>query len=85
MNKTVMTMAITRFIFGIANLTAAFLMLKFGKVEKALAINGVLGSIGPFIFLSVSAIGISSIAGKIPVVKLVMIIVAIILIFFSTR
>jgi hypothetical protein len=85
MNRTVLTMATVRIIFGLMSLSGAFLMLKFNQVEKALRINGILGSIGPFVFIFVSGLGIASLAGKLPLEKLVMITIGMVLILFGTR
>lgn len=84
LDKALVAMATIRFLFGVANLTAVFLMLKSKSVATALKLNGILGSIGPFILLGVSAIGLIALAGKISPVKIAMIVAGVGLILYGT-
>ncbi|MDK2835385.1 MAG: hypothetical protein PWP21_162 [Thermosediminibacterales bacterium] len=83
--KAVSQMALLRLIFGLMSLTAAFLMIKFNDVKIALKINGILGSIGPFVFLTVSGIGILNLKDEIPFIKITIIVIGIGLIMIGTK
>ncbi|MEW6522865.1 MAG: DUF2619 domain-containing protein [Bacillota bacterium] len=60
MNRTVLIMFMIRFAFGLFNLAAAAFMLRLGRVDPAVRINALIGSIGPLVFLLVSAVGAGS-------------------------
>jgi hypothetical protein len=85
LNKTVLQMAILRILFGSLGILFALLMLKFNNLKMALKLNGILGSIGPFIFIGVTALGLFEAANKIPPAKLIMIIIGTIFILIGTR
>ena len=78
-------MALTRFLFGLINFTGVFFMLRYNSAEQALRVNGIIGSIGPFVFLFVSMVGLAGMAGKISTQKMVFLIAGIILIWLGTR
>ncbi|NLM38674.1 MAG: YqhV family protein [Firmicutes bacterium] len=78
-------MALLRLLAGSIEITAALLMLKFGRVQTAIKINGVLGLIGPVILTLVSSLGIIGLAQQIPLSKLVTVALGVILIFVGTR
>ena len=84
-NKIVLGMATLRIIFGLMGLVGAGIMLKGNDTALALQVNGVLGAIGPFILLSVAALGVIDLAGGIPYSKIAMIIVGVVLILMGTR
>ncbi len=73
----VLGMATLRFISGLCEITAAFLMVKFNTVEKAILINSGLALIGPIILITTTSIGLLGIAQKVPFGKLVWILVGI--------
>lgn len=77
----VLGMALLRIISGLIELSAAGLMLYFNKVETAFKINASLAVIGPIIMLSVTFLGLTGLAGKIPLSKLVIILSGVALIF----
>jgi len=79
------SMALLRLLAGSIEITAALLMLKFGRVQTAIKINGVLGLIGPVILTVVSSLGIIGLAQQIPLSKLVTVALGVILIFVGTR
>lgn len=83
--RVVTQMAMLRIIAGSIEVTAALLMLKFGRVTTALQINGVLGLIGPIILFSVSALGILSLAHEVHLTKLIVIALGVLMIFWGTR
>ncbi len=85
MDPTVLRMAILRILFGSVSIIGALFMFYFNRVEHALKVNAVIGSIGPFVFLTISGIGLVGISGQVEVYKIIMIISGIGLILFGTR
>lgn len=83
--RLVAVMSALRFAFGLANLTGAFFMLRAGRVEAAVRVNGVLGSVGPFVFLLVSALGLWGLAGRISPLRLALVVSGVTLMFVGTR
>lgn len=69
-NKIVFAMAMLRCLSASIELTAALLMLKFGRVETALKINAVLAMVGPSIMVLVTILGLVGLAGKVSLSKL---------------
>lgn len=61
-DSTVRHMAMVRMLSASIELTAAFLMLRYGRIETAIAINSALGTVGPVLFAIVSALGIAGLA-----------------------
>lgn len=82
-DKIVVGMALIRVLSCLIELTAAILMLKFNKIESALKINAVLAFVGPIILMSVMALGLFGMAGKVPSSKMVIIAIGVILIFYG--
>ncbi|MEW6661796.1 MAG: DUF2619 domain-containing protein [Bacillota bacterium] len=83
MDKFVLTMGTTRLIFGLMNLVAAIVMFRLNSVEQGLRINGILGAIGPFVF--VSAVGLAGVAAKLPPQKALMLLAGVTLTILGTR
>jgi len=84
-DRTVAGMAFLRLASSIIELSAALFILRLNRVEAGLRINAVLGLVGPLIFLSVSALGIFALAGKVPSHRLAFIAVGVLLILLGTR
>lgn len=78
-------MAGIRVVVGLANLLAAYLMYRSASARVSTAINGVLGSTLPIVFMVVMAIGISGFASKIPYYKVVLLISGTAMIMIGTR
>jgi hypothetical protein len=78
-------MAGLRVLFGMMGLGGAALMLWYNDVSVAVRINAVLGSVGPFVFLGVSLLGIAGMAGEIPVQRLVLVAAGVTLVLLGTR
>ena len=78
-------MALIRFLSAAIELSAAMLMLKLNRVDRALQVNAVLALVGPTIFLSVTAVGLFGLAGKVPLSKMLIIILGVGLIFYGIR
>ena len=83
--QVVRSMAILRFIAGSLEITAALLMIRYGKVGIALRINAGLGLFGPIILTSVSLLGLAGLAGRISLSKLGIVAAGVFLILLGTR
>jgi Protein of unknown function (DUF2619) len=81
--KTIVGMALLRFLSGTMEIVVAFLILKINQVDKALVLNSSLSIIGPIIFLSTTAIGLYSIANEVSFTKLIWILLGIIFIIYG--
>lgn len=64
LDKFVTSMAALRIFSGTVEILAALLMLKLGRVDKALAVNSALAFVGPTILLITTSIGLAGIADK---------------------
>ena len=83
--RTVGGMAALRVLAGTIEISAAILMLRYGRVSTALRINAVLGLIGPTILLVVSTLGLMGLVGRVSLERLAAVAVAVALIFTATR
>lgn len=83
--KALAGMATARMIAGCIEMAAAILMLRFGSVRTALKINATLGLIGPAILLTVSTLGLVSIAVKLHPLKVAIVTLGVLMIFLGTR
>jgi hypothetical protein len=83
--QRVALMAGIRVFVGLANVLAAYLMYRSASPRVSTAINGVLGSVLPIVFMIVMAIGISGFAAKIPVYKVALLIAGTGMIIVGTR
>lgn len=83
-NRTVLTMAAVRMLSACLEFGAALLFLKYNRVDTALRINSLLGLVGPTIFLLVSLLGVTALAGKIAPAKMLFIITGITLVLYGT-
>jgi len=84
-DKHVLAMAAVRVLSSMIELSAAVLMLKLNRVDSALKINAVLALVGPTVMLTVTALGLWGLAGKIPPVKMLAIILGVGCIFYGVR
>ncbi|GIP48470.1 hypothetical protein D3C76_185560 [compost metagenome] len=71
LDKFVTSMAALRIFSGTVEILAALLMLKLGRVDKALAVNSALAFVGPTILLITTSIGLAGIADKLSWGKMV--------------
>lgn len=78
-------MATVRFVSATIEATAAFLMLRMGRVETALRINGILGLVGPAILVTTTALGVAGMAGRVPAAKIAVIACGVYLILYGSR
>lgn len=81
----VLGMALLRYLSAAVELTAATLMLRYGKVSTAVSINAALGLFGPTFFVLVSAVGIWGLAqsGAVSWAKLALIFSGVVLIVYG--
>lgn len=84
-SRLVTSMALFRMFSGAVELAAAFLMLRFGRVETAFQINAALGLFGPTIMVIVSMLGLIGLAGKISYSKLGLVAAGVLLILYAAR
>ncbi|WP_055107677.1 YqhV family protein [Paenibacillus ihumii] len=71
LDKFVASMATIRIISGSIEIIAALIMLKLGRVDKALAVNSMLAFVGPAVLLTTTAIGLAGMADKLSMSKLI--------------
>jgi len=71
LEKAVIGMALLRILSGSIEIFAAFLMIKFNDIEKALIVNSSLALIGPTILIITTMIGLVGLADKIAFGKFV--------------
>ncbi len=64
LDKFVTSMASLRVMSGTIEILAAVLILKLGRVDKALAVNSALAFVGPSILIITTAIGLSGMADR---------------------
>jgi len=65
--------------------TALLLFLRMDNVASMVRLNGMLGMVGPVIFITVSALGLAGSIGAIQPAKLVLIAAGVLLIVLGTR
>jgi len=78
-------MALLRVLSGTLELTAAYLMLRWGRVEAAMRINGLLGMVGPAVLVLVSLLGLAGLSAHLPWPRLGLIACGVLLILLGTR
>lgn len=64
LDKFVVSMASLRMFSGTLEIVAALIMLKLGRVDKALAVNSALAFVGPSVLIVTTTIGLSGMADK---------------------
>ncbi|RST74086.1 DUF2619 domain-containing protein [Siminovitchia acidinfaciens] len=85
LEKAVVGMALLRLLSGGIEMIAAFLMLRFNTVEKAIVINSSLALIGPLILILTTAIGVYGIADRVSFVKFIWIFVGVGCILYGVK
>lgn len=71
LDKFVAGMAGLRIMSGTIEILAALLMLKLGRVDKALAVNSALAFVGPSILIITTSIGLAGMADKLSWSKMI--------------
>ncbi len=84
-DQVIRSMALVRLISASIELTAAFLIYRSLQVEQAFRINAFLGLVGPVIFLTVTALGLVGLAGKLSLTKAITVLLGVGLILAGTR
>lgn len=64
LDKFVTGMASLRIFSGTVEILAALLMLKLGRIDKALAVNSALAFVGPSVLIITTSIGLAGMADK---------------------
>jgi hypothetical protein len=77
-------MVATRLLSGSIEITAALLMWRFGRLDTAVRINGLLGLVGPLVLTLTMLMGVAGLAGRLPLSKLLWIGLGVVLILFGT-
>lgn len=85
MNTNVIAMAVIRACFGLLSLAGGYMMFRLNDLQSAVRINGILGSIGPFVLLLVSAIGVAGLATQLDFKKIALVLIGVTLILLGTR
>ncbi|MFD1707003.1 YqhV family protein [Siminovitchia sediminis] len=85
LEKAVVAMALLRLLSGGIEMLAAFLMIRFNTVEKALVINSSLALIGPLILIITTAIGVYGLADRVSFGKFMWIIVGVGCILYGVK
>lgn len=80
----VTAMAALRALSVLAELTGLYLMLTSARIERALRVNSALGLVGPLVFITVSAVGLAGLSGRVGVWRLAVIAVGVLLVFAGT-
>ncbi|MDG5789340.1 YqhV family protein [Evansella sp. AB-P1] len=78
-------MVVLRLLSGLFEMTAAFIMLKFNNVEKALQVNALLALVGPIILIVTMTIGLVGVSDKLPFSKLIIVGLGVFLIIFGLK
>ncbi|GMA55865.1 hypothetical protein GCM10025858_03680 [Alicyclobacillus sacchari] len=62
-----------------------FVMLWYGTVGRALQVNGLLALVGPFILVSVTALGLTGLAGEVRLWRVALVVVGVGLVLYGSR
>lgn len=74
-----------RLLSASAEVTVALLLLNMTDVRSMIRLNGMLGLMGPFIFITVSALGLAAGLGKIQPARLGFILLGVVLVLWGAR
>ncbi|HWI66245.1 MAG TPA: DUF2619 domain-containing protein [Symbiobacteriaceae bacterium] len=83
--KMMLGIRLARGLSATIEVTALLLLLRMDNVPAMLRLNGMLGMVGPVIFITVSALGLAGSIGALQPQKLAMIAGGVILIILGTR
>ncbi|HBT19839.1 MAG TPA: DUF2619 domain-containing protein [Peptococcaceae bacterium] len=84
-DKYVFGMALVRFFSAFMEFSAAVLMLKLNRVDKAMQVNAFLALVGPIVLITATGIGLAGLAGKTSPYKLILIALGVFLIVVGAR
>ncbi len=85
MDPKIIMMSLARVIFGLLSLTGGILMFYLNDVAQSVRINAILGSIGPFVFLGVSTIGLVGLSSQLDPRKMTMLVAGVTLVLIGSR
>ncbi|MBY7143170.1 YqhV family protein [Virgibacillus sp. NKC19-3] len=85
LEKTVIGMALLRVLSGFIEIFAAYLMIRFNEIDKALIINSSLAIIGPLVLLITTTIGLFGMADKLSFEKFIWIILGVLFILYGVK
>ncbi|WP_407268587.1 YqhV family protein [Radiobacillus sp. PE A8.2] len=83
--KAVLAIALIRLLSGSIEIAAAYLILRFNDVGKALIINSSLAFIGPLILIITTTIGMIGLAEKMSFGKFIWIFLGVALIIYGVK
>lgn len=76
---------IVRVLSACVELLGVWLLLRTADIRSMVRINSLLGLVGPFIFITVSALGLAGSLGKVQPQKFLLILVGVVLVLWGTR
>lgn len=82
-SKIVLSMVILRLMSGSIEIIAAYFMLRYNQIEKALLINSGLALVGPLILISTTTVGLVGMADKLSASKLIWIVMGVACLFIG--
>ncbi|RLL43735.1 DUF2619 domain-containing protein [Oceanobacillus piezotolerans] len=85
LEKAVIGMALLRLLSGTVEIFAAYLMIKFNEVDKALIINSSLAFFGPLILILTTTIGLVGLSDKLSFGKFFWIFLGVALIIYGIK
>ncbi|MDQ0352489.1 chromate transport protein ChrA [Alkalibacillus filiformis] len=85
LDKLLLAIIMIRVFSGTLEITAAYLMYRFNDLYKAFVINSLLAFVGPGVLLLTTFIGLYGLAGKISLLKAILLVAGILLIIISLR
>lgn len=80
----VLAMAAIRALSVLAEVAGLVLILTSGRIERALRVNSALGLVGPLVFITVSVVGLTGLAGRVGHWRLAVIALGVLLVFLGT-
>lgn len=84
-DRHVLGMALLRMLSASIEFSAALIMLKLNRVDRALEVNAILAGVGPTVLIIVTAIGLAGLAGRVSLDKMLFIIIGIGLVLYGVR
>ncbi|MCL5677187.1 MAG: YqhV family protein [Firmicutes bacterium] len=84
-NRLISGMGLVRVLSAGIELLGAYFIFRSIRVEEAFRVNALLGLAGPLIFLTVTALGLAGMAGRLDLGKTLMILGGVALILSATR
>ncbi|WP_026583719.1 YqhV family protein [Bacillus sp. J33] len=85
LDKAILGMALLRILSGSLEIFAAVLIIKLNDVEKALIVNSSLALVGPPILLITTVIGLTGMADKISLSKILWVLIGVGCIIYGVK